>query len=108
MRIRMENVQALTSERITEFLSGSGEIEFTGQNRTERYAWVQTTLTEQQYFSLTKKERGAVRALLSRVAGLSMPQITRLIRSSERSRELMGWISCKGLWHARGHGNEGV
>jgi hypothetical protein len=81
MHIRMENIQALSSERITDFLNGSAEIEFTGQNRIERYAWVQATLTAQQYFSLTKKQRGAVRALLSKVAGMSMPQITRLIRS---------------------------
>ena len=84
----MENVQALTSERITEFLSGSAEIDFTGQNRTERYAWVQATLTEQQYFSLTKKQRGTVRALLSKVAGLSMPQVTRLIRSYRQHGEI--------------------
>ena len=84
----MENVQALTSERITDFLSGSAEIEFTGQNRTERNRWVQATLTEQQYFSLTKKQRGAVRALLNKVAGLSMPQITRLIRSFRQNGEI--------------------
>ena len=84
----MENVQALTSERIADFLSGSAEIEFTGQNRTERYAWVQATLTEQQYFSMTKKQRGAVRALLSKVAGLSIPQVTRLIRRYRQSGEI--------------------
>jgi hypothetical protein len=84
----MENVQALTPERITDFLSGSAEIEFTGQNRTERYAWVQATLTQQQYFSLTKKYRGAVRALLSKVTGLSMPQVTRLIRGYRQNGEI--------------------
>ena len=84
----MENVQALTSESITDFLSGSAEIEFTGQNRTGRYAWVQATLTEQQYSSLTKKHRGAVRALQRKVAGLSMPQITRLIRSYRQNGEI--------------------
>jgi transposase InsO family protein len=81
MRIRMENIQALTPEGITEFLSGSAPIEFTGQSRTERYAWIETTLSDRRYFSLSKKQRGAVRALLSKVAGLSAPQITRLIRS---------------------------
>lgn len=80
MRIRMENLGSLSPERIADFLSGSAEIEFTGQSRTERYAWMQATLIEQQYFSLRKKQRGAVRALLGKVAGLSMPQISRLIR----------------------------
>jgi len=80
MRIRMENLEALSPNGITEFLKGSSEIEFSGQSRIERYAWLQTALIEQRYFSLGKKQRGAVRALLSKVAGLSMPQITRLIR----------------------------
>jgi hypothetical protein len=69
MRIRMENIQALTPDGITGFLDGSAGIEFTGQSRAERYAWIAATLTQQQYCSLRKKQRGAVRALLSKVAG---------------------------------------
>jgi transposase InsO family protein len=88
MRIRMENVQDLTPDRIAAFLDGSAGIEFTGQSRAERYAWVQATLIEQRYFSLTKKQRGAVRALLSKVTGLSLPQITRLIRSYRQNGEV--------------------
>ena len=77
----MENIQTLTAEGIRGFLDGSGEIEFTGQSQAERYAWIQTTLREQEYFALSKKHRGMVRALLSKIAGMSLPQITRLIRS---------------------------
>ena len=88
MQIRMENLAALTPERIAGFLSGSAEIEFTGQSRAERYAWIQAVLAQQRYFSLSKKHRGAVRALLSKVAGLSMPQITRLIRNYKRDGEI--------------------
>jgi hypothetical protein len=84
----MENVGALIPERITEFLSGSAGIDFTGQSRMERHAWLQATLVEQRYFSLSKKQRGAVRALLAKVAGLSMPQITRLIRCYRNSGEI--------------------
>jgi len=88
MRIRMENLEALTPDRMAEFLSGNAGIDFTGQSRAEKYAWLQDTLTAQRYFSLGKKQRGAVRALLSKVAGLSMPQITRLIRSYRSSGEI--------------------
>lgn len=80
----MENVGRLTPERIADFLSGSAEIDFTGQTRTERYAWIENTLIDQRYFSLGKKQRGAVRRLLGKVAGLSLPQITRLIRQYRR------------------------
>ena len=34
----------------------------------------------QEYASKAKKQRGAVRAYLSKVTGLSLPQMTRLIR----------------------------
>src|SRR5256885_4365515 len=88
MRIRMENLESLTPEGIEDFLCGSVGIEFTGQTRTERYAWIQARLVEQEYFSLAKKQRGAVRALLSKVAGLSMPQVTRLIRQYRCQGEL--------------------
>jgi hypothetical protein len=88
MRIRMENVQGLAPERIGAFLDGSTGVEFTGQTRSERYAWVQTTLLEQEYFSLGRKQRSAVRALLGKVTGLSMPQITRLIRSYRKNGEV--------------------
>ena len=84
----MENLEALTPERMTEFLSGSAGIDFTGQGRAERYRWVQATLVEQRYFSLGKKQRGVVRALLAKVAGLSLPQITRLIRSYRQDGEI--------------------
>jgi transposase InsO family protein len=84
----MENIQTLTPEGIAEFLAGSARIEFTGQSRAERYAWIEATLTQQQYFSLSKKQRGAVRALLSKVAGLSVPQITRLIRSYQQDGQI--------------------
>lgn len=66
MLIRMDNVGSLAPERITDFLTGSAGIEFTGQSRTEKYAWIERVLVEQQYSALTKKQRGAVRALLTK------------------------------------------
>src|ERR1022692_3592011 len=63
MQIRMENVEALRPERIEDFLGGSAGIDFTGQTRTERYAWIQRALVEQQYFSLPKKQRGEALSL---------------------------------------------
>lgn len=80
MQIRMENVESLTPAQMAGFIEASGGIEFAGQNRAEKYAWVQKVLVEQEYAGLGKKERGPVRALLSRVSGLSLPQIARLIR----------------------------
>lgn len=76
----MENMGSLSPEQVADFLGGSAGIEFTGQNRAEKYAWVEKVLVGQSYALLPKKERGPVRALIGRVAGLSLPQVTRLIR----------------------------
>jgi hypothetical protein len=80
MQIRMQNTEALTGEQIREFLRGSETIEFRGQNRADLYGWVQRVLVAQEYATQGKKQRGAVRAYLAKMTGLSLAQVTRLIR----------------------------
>ena len=58
----MQNAEKLTQEQIQEFLKGSQTIEFTGQNRAERYRFVQQVLVGQEYAVQGKKQRGAIRA----------------------------------------------
>ena len=81
----MQNAEALTQEQIEAFLRGSQPIEFAGQSRTERYQFVQRVLVSQDYARHGKKRRGAVRAYLSKVTGMSLPQLTRLIRAYRQS-----------------------
>ena len=76
----MHNAEALSGPQISEFLKGSEGIEFAGQGRAEIYAWTERMLVAQQYAGQSKKQRGVIRAYLSKVTGLSLPQITRLIR----------------------------
>jgi len=76
----MQNADVLTQEQIREFLKGSRSIEFTAQNRSELYGFVERELVAQEYAGQGKKQRGAVRAYLCKVTGLSLPQMTRLIR----------------------------
>lgn len=84
----MKNTEGLAPGRIDDFLKASAEIDFTGQGRREVYAWIAATLVEQEYFTLPKKGRGKVRALLGKLSGLSMPQITRLIRRYHADGEI--------------------
>ncbi|MGH8415389.1 MAG: integrase [Terriglobia bacterium] len=81
----MQNAEALSAEQISEFLKGSQGIEFAGQSRAEIYAWTERMLVAQEYRRQGKKRRGAVRAYLAKVTGLSLPQITRLIRQYVRT-----------------------
>ena len=80
LQIRMENAETLTEVQTQEFLKGSQGIVFEGQSREERYRWVQAVLVAQEYAVQDKKRRGTVRAYMSKVTGLSLPQLTRLIR----------------------------
>jgi len=76
----MQNAEELTPQQISGFLKGSQGIEFSGQSRAERYAWTEGMLVAQEYAQQAKKQKGAIRACLSKVTGMSLPQITRLIR----------------------------
>ena len=80
MQIRMQNAEELSGKQIDAFLKGSETLEFTGQNRVEKYELVQRVLVAQEYALQRKKERGGILAYLSKVTGLSLPQMTRLIR----------------------------
>jgi transposase InsO family protein len=77
----MRNAESLTNSQINEFLKASAGIEFTAQSRAEVYIWVEKMLVDQEYHQQRRKQRGAIRAYLSKVAGLSLAQITRLIRA---------------------------
>jgi hypothetical protein len=82
----MRNAESLTNSQIDGFLKASAAIEFSGQNRKEVYTWVEKMLVDQEYQQQRRKQRGAIRAYLSKVAGLSLAQITRLIRAHAQTR----------------------
>jgi len=81
----MRNAESLTNSQINEFLKAGAGIEFSAQSRAEVYLWIEKMLVDQEYHQQWKKQRGAIRAYLSKVAGLSMAQITRLIRAHART-----------------------
>jgi transposase InsO family protein len=85
MQIRMQNAEALTGQQIDEFLTGSEGIGFSGESRAAIYAWTERLLVAQEFLKQGRKQRGAIRRYAGKVTGLSLPQITRLIRSYVRS-----------------------
>lgn len=85
MHIRMRDAESLTNSQINEFLKASEGIEFKGESRGEVYGWIEKMLVGQEYQQQGKKQKGAIRAYLSKVAGLGMAQITRLIRAHART-----------------------
>src|SRR5437588_1522615 len=85
MQIRMQNSERLTSQQISEFLKGSEEISFTGQGRVEVYGWVEKVLVGQEFGCRDRKHRGAIRAYMEKVTGLSTAQMTRLIHQYQET-----------------------
>jgi transposase InsO family protein len=80
MQIRMQNSEVLSAEQISDFLKGTAGVGFVGQKKEEVYAWVESVLLGQEFLQQDKKLRGAIRAYIEKVTGLSSAQVTRLIR----------------------------
>jgi hypothetical protein len=80
MQLQTQNAEELSPGQISEFLKASYGIEFSGQNRAERYAWTQRVLIAQEYASQGKKQRGQIRGYIGKISGPSMAQVARLIR----------------------------
>jgi len=97
MQIRMQHAEALTGQQINEFLAGSEGIGFTGENRAGIYAWTERLLVAQEFLVQSKKDRGAIRRYASKVTGLSLPQMTRLIRGYAQTGtvELRASLRCR-------------
>ena len=77
----MQNAEALSGQQIAEFLKESEGIAFCGADRASIYQWTEELLVAQEYAGKGKKERGAIRRYACKVTGVSLPQMTRLIRS---------------------------
>lgn len=84
----MENTEVLSPAQMAEFLAASQAMEFVGQSRREVYGWVEQILVAQEYGRQGKKQRGWIGAYLSKVTGLSRPQIRRLARQYRESGQI--------------------
>jgi len=78
MTVDMDDSQVTTLEQIRGLLGSSKGLAFKGSSQEARYAWIETVLDRFDYFSLGKKDKGPVRAYLSRMSGISRAQVTRL------------------------------
>ena len=77
--IRVEQPEKLSLEQIRAFLAGAGPVEFVGEDRKQRYGWVDQTLRQHDYSRLGRAEKGLLRSYLAKMTGLSRAQTARLI-----------------------------
>src|ERR1017187_5625007 len=85
MHIRMATNSGLSLPEMDGFISASEGVEFQGQGRGEIYGWVEATLVQWEYHSQGKKQKGTIRSYIRKMTGLSMPQVTRLIRQHRQN-----------------------
>lgn len=79
MTITMNDSHITSIAQIREFSKVARVIEFKGESKKEKYAWIEDVLNRFRYFSLRKKDKTAVKEYIMRITGYSDPQITRLI-----------------------------
>jgi transposase InsO family protein len=86
--IQVGNAEGLNVFQMEALLASSEGVSFEGQGRSGIYAWVQKVLVQQEYQRQGKKQRGTIRAFVAKMTGLSIPQITRLIRKYRETGEV--------------------
>lgn len=88
MTVNMDDSQIKTLEQVRLLLGTSNELAFKGTSQKERYAWIGSVLDRFAYFSLAKKAKGAVKAYLERMSGISHSQVTRLVAKKLQHGEI--------------------
>jgi len=84
-----ENLTEL--KQVQEFVNASTAVSFRSANPIESYEWIARTLKRFNYFNLSKKEKGIVRAYIKKITKYSRAQLNRLFEQYRKNR----WIGKK-------------
>lgn len=76
----MKTERSLSLNQVREFIESSSEIGFEAHNKKEKYEWIRATLVDHSYHCLGKADKGLVRKYIVKMTGLSIAQVTRLIK----------------------------
>ena len=101
MTIDMDDSQITTLEQLRSILKYPEGLKFKGLSRNEKYGWLEKTLNRFDYFSLGKKDKGVVKAYLSRMTGFSRAQLTRLISIKLRKGSIKSGIGKRHRFEAK-------
>lgn len=84
------NTQSLKSlDQVRAFLDGSSAVSFASPAGEHRYPWLAATLRQFHYGSLTRADKGVLRAFCSKVTGYSRAQLSRLIAQWRQGRQIV-------------------
>ena len=80
MIVTLQTERLQTLEQVGVFVEGNEAVDFEHVDRESAYAFTRRTLVQFRYHSLSKADKGRVKAYLAKMTGLSRVQLTRLIR----------------------------
>ena len=75
----MNDKKIRSLEDVRTFLAGTLEVEFSIQDKDERYRWIEQTLRRYKYRMLGRIDRGVILRYVERVSGYSRQTVTRLV-----------------------------
>ncbi|MCP4089302.1 MAG: hypothetical protein GY746_05875 [Gammaproteobacteria bacterium] len=82
MKTIMSLEQLVTISAFKQFLEGTQIVAFSvATHKKERHSWLQSTLVKHHYMQLGKADKGTTTRYLMKVAGYSLAQTKRLMRS---------------------------
>lgn len=87
----MNDLEIREISQIQGFVAGCTAVSFKPADHGESYKWIAGTLKRFGYFKLSKKDKGLVRAYISKVTGYSRAQLNRLIAQYREKH----WIGVK-------------
>ena len=84
----MNDTRLETIDQIEAFLLATQTLEFSIEDKTERYEWIQCTLVRFNYRRLSKAEKGWVMQYLAKITGYSPAQTKRLSHLQNPSKRV--------------------
>ena len=85
MTITMHNTRTINIQEMRQLLDSSAAVSFQAENKPEMYQWIETTLREQRYLKLKKKQRGVIRRYVQKMTGLKKSQVATLIAQFKKT-----------------------
>ena len=93
MIVTLQTQRVQTLEQVRRVAEGTEPVDFAPADRASAYDFIRRTLVQFEYSALGKADKGALKAYLGKMTGLSRAQLTRLMaqhRSTGRIRDSRG------------------
>ena len=79
MIVTLQTQRVQTLEQVRRVAEGTEPVDFAPADRASAYDFIRRTLVQFEYSALGKADKGALKAYLGKMTGLSRAQLTRLM-----------------------------